>query len=375
MAAQSPPPPPMATSSLPPSVARVTEDGIEMMPGEAVVRMSFMQQPWVQNVLPFLTSLALHAAIVIVGVVTLSVVQTVSNRKALEEQIVIPEAGMSAEMAGGVENPGIDGDPTRPAAQDNYEENTSPEGWAPEPGESPIAEAAGGGEGETANSLIGGAGSFGRGAGFGSGQGDGSGSGDGTGKGKLAPFGAPGGGIPGPRGKVFGNGGNARTIAFCCDSSGSMIDKFSTLKQELAKAIEGLRPIQQFSIVFFSDERFNAFENGSLVNATPENKRKANKWLDDLNTAGTSNPIPGLEAAFKGKPELMYILTDGDFPNNNDVLSKIARLNGDKKTRINSIAFVTSADDETSESFIQFLTTVADQNGGKFKRVSQDQLD
>ncbi len=114
---------------------------------------------------------------------------------------------------------------------------------------------------------------------------------------------------------------------------------------------------------------------GILVNATPENKRRANKWLDDLTTSGTSNPIPGLEVAFRAHPDLMYILTDGDFPNNNEVLTTVAKANASKKTRINSVAFVSKADDETSESFKKFLVALAEGNGGKFKRVSLDQLD
>src|SRR5687767_14355696 len=90
------------------------------------IQLTFFQQPWVQTLLPFLTSLTLHAAIIIVVVVVaLSVQKIAESRKAThEEQIVIPEAAMAPEMAGGVENPGIGGDPTRPAAQDNYEENT-----------------------------------------------------------------------------------------------------------------------------------------------------------------------------------------------------------------------------------------------------------
>lgn len=346
------------------------------IPPEDFVHLTFWQQPWVQNVLPFLTSLAFHAAILVIGL-TIWGVSTIVAAVPMQEQIIIPEAAMANEVPGGVENPGIGGDPTRPAAQDQHEENTHPDGWAPEPGESPIAEAMGGGDGDATDALIGQGpgGGFGRGGGFGSGEGDGTGGGTGTGRGRLAPFGAPGGGIPGPRGRVFGNGGNARTIAFCCDSSGSMIDKFSSLKAELAKAIEGLKPIQQFSIVFFADEKAHAFENGSLVSATPENKRKAYKWLEDLTTSGTSDPIPGLEIAFKAKPELMYILTDGDFPNNSEVLAKTEALNKGKKTRVNTIAFVTSQDDDTSESFLKFLQTLADQNGGKFKHVAQDQLD
>jgi hypothetical protein len=348
---------------------------LEEVPVEESIHRGWMQQPWVQDILPFVSSLALHIMIVVMGWLLYEGVKQ-ATAPALEEQIIIPEAAMANEMAGGVENPGIGGDPTRAAAQDKYEDNTDPQGWANEPGNSPVAEAAGGGEGDTDNSLIGvGASAFGRGSGFGAGSGDGSGAGGGSGRGPLAPFGAPGGGMPGPRGKVFGNGGNARTIAFCCDSSGSMIDKFSSLKGELQKAVEGLRPVQQFSIVFFADEKAHAFEKGNLVNATPENKRKAAKWLDDLTTSGTSNPIPGLEIAFRSKPDLMYILTDGDFPNNNDVLSKVTALNGGRKTRINTIAFVTTIDDETSDSFVKFLETLANQNGGKYKKVSQDQLD
>jgi hypothetical protein len=364
---------------LPPDQPPPGHGAQDELPAEDVVQLSFWQQPWVQNVLPFLTSLAFHAALVVVGLTLYGFHKAIVAAAPVQEQIVIPEAAMAADVPGGVENPGIGGDPTRPAAQDKYEENTHPDGWAPEPGESPIAEAMGGGDGDATDALIGQGpgGGFGRGGGFGSGEGDGPGGGTGTGRGRLAPFGAPGGGIPGPRGRVFGNGGSARTIAFTCDSSGSMIDKFSSLKSELQKAIEGLRPIQQFSIVFFADEKAHAFENGSLVNANPENKRKAYKWLEDLTTSGTSNPLPGLEIAFKAKPELMYILTDGDFPNNNEVLTRVAALNGknNNRTRVNTIAFVSSSDDDTSESFIKFLQTLAEQNGGKFKHVAQDQLD
>ena len=361
----------------PSQIAALQQPGAEgeVFENEVSIHHSFWQQPWVQDILPFVTSLALHAAIVIIGLLLYAAGKQIASMVPLEEQIVIPEAAMANEMAGGVENPGL-GDPTRAAAQDKYDENTTPDGSAFERSDNSVAEAAGGGEGDASNALIGGGtSSFGAGNKFGTGEGDGTGAGTGSGKGRLAPFGAPGGGIPGPRGKVFGNGGNARTIAFCCDSSGSMIDKFQNLKAELSKAIEGLKPIQQFSIVFFADEKFHAFEGGALVSATTDNKRKANKWLDELTTSGTSNPIPGLQAAFKGRPELMYILTDGDFPNNDAVISKVAQLNAGKRTRINTIAFSATETDEQSESFLKFLGTLADQNGGKFKAVSQDQLD
>jgi hypothetical protein len=346
-------------------------------PQEPSIHRGFFQQPWVQDLLPLITSLAFHATIVVVGLLAYQTYKAVAAVKPNEEQVIIPEAAMASEIAGGVENPGLDGDPTRPAAQDKYEDNTHPDGWAPEPGKSPVAEATGGGEADSKNSLFaaGPAASFGSGKGFGSGEGDGNGNGSGTGKGRLAAFGPTGGGIPGPRGKVFGEGGNARTIAFTCDASGSMIPKFGLLRRELQKAIDGLRHIQRFSITFYADKKAIAFENGNLVYATDENKRKAAKWLDDIFPSGQTDPLPSLDIAFKGKPDLLYMLTDGEFDNNKQVMDRVAALNKDRRTRVNTIAFIDKEADRASDTFIKFLTALADQNGGKFKQVTTDQLD
>jgi hypothetical protein len=364
-----------------PKVVPVSPDQLPIQgddqPQEPSIHRGFLQQPWVQDLLPLITSLAFHATIVVVGLLAYQTYKAVANIKPNEEQVIIPEAAMASEIAGGVENPGLDGDPTRPAAQDKYEDNTHPDGWAPEPGKSPVAEATGGGEADAKNSLFaaGPASSFGSGKGFGSGEGDGNGSGSGTGKGRLAPFGPTGGGIPGPRGKVFGEGGNARTIAFTCDASGSMIPKFGLLRRELQKAIDGLRHIQRFSIIFYADKKAIAFENGNLVYATDENKRKAAQWLDEIYPSGQTDPLPSLDIAFRAKPDLLYMLTDGEFDNNAEVMKRVATLNKDKRTRVNTIAFIDKDADKASDTFIKFLTTLADQNGGKFKQVTTDQLD
>jgi len=378
----SPPAPPGAPGA-PTAGAKLQgagKPGDPNQPGEGaeVVTLNFWQQPWVQNVLPFVTSLALHAAVVIMGLTVWKVVEEVRKMQPNQEQLVVPSADLAGDVPGGVEHPGIGGDPNRDAAQDKYENVPEEGGWAPEPGESEIAEAVGGGAGDTSDGLfaLGPNARMGKGSGSGTGIGEGHGSGTGTGRGKLAPFGAPGGGTPGPRGKMFGNGGSAMTIAFVCDASGSMISKLSALKQEMVKEIQAMKPVQAFSIVFFQDQKCLAFENGALVSATSENKRKAEKWLDDVQTTGDTNPIPGLEVAFKGKPALVYLLTDGDFPDNSAVLNKLTQLNtGAKKSRINTIAFVDDKDDDTSQGFIDLLKKIAEENGGKFNHVTEDDLE
>ena len=89
-------------------------------------------------------------------------------------------------------------------------------------------------------------------------------------------------------------------------------------------------------------------------------------------TAGQTDPIPALELAFKQKPQLIFLLTDGDFPDNNAVLSRCRELNKDHTVKINTIAFVGDSDNDVE--FMKVLTDIAKENGGLFKKVSQDEV-
>ena len=385
METPTPPTPPQPTNFAPPPQPQPLPPGVEAPPpmpiaaGPAVELhppIGFFQQPWVQNVLPLVTSVALHLAVVIVGLIALKTADLIANTKSLEEQIIVASSDLVEDsVAGGVQHVGLGGDPTRPPAQDEFPEGG--EGWAPKPGDKDNVPALmGGGSDESSDPLIGLSnvgGGFGKGTGVGSGTGEGRGSGTGDGTGPLAPFGTPGGGGIGIKTKFMGAGGNARTVVFVCDASGSMINTFSSLKAELVKAISRLKAIQGFNIIFFQDEKAAALDSGLLF-ATPENKRKAFQWLDTVTTTGTTNPIPGIEMAFRNKPQLIYMLTDADFPDNNAVKSAIQRLNNGKQTRINTIIFVGEADSDTSQSFIDLMKTIAKDNGGVYSHVKESDL-
>ena len=58
-------------------------------------------------------------------------------------------------------------------------------------------------------------------------------------------------------------------------------------------------------------------------------------------------------------------LAPGDFPNNAAVLEEIRKLNAGKGVRINTIAFM-----DRGEEYEQLLRTIAEENGGVFKFVS-----
>src|SRR4051794_22975683 len=54
----------------------------------------------------------------------------------------------------------------------------------------------------------------------------------------------------------MGVGDNAMRAVFLCDSSGSMMTKFDTLRAQLRKAVDGLIPAQMFGMIFFSEESY-----------------------------------------------------------------------------------------------------------------------
>src|SRR5687768_9510095 len=107
---------------------------------------TFWQKPMVQNVLPFVTSLAVHIGIILVGFLTFAGYQ--AAKQIVEEQIIVPEAAIveGAEV-GGIPNPGLGGDPTRAAAQDEIPDaSPDSQSWAQRPSETLNNALMGGGE-------------------------------------------------------------------------------------------------------------------------------------------------------------------------------------------------------------------------------------
>jgi hypothetical protein len=338
---------------------------------ELVPQLSFWQKPFVQNVLPFLTSLGLHAAIILIGFLTIKAAVVITQ--VVREQIIIPDAAIvEGAPVGGVKNVGLGGDPDKKAMQDKYPDvETSSQGWADKPSQT-LSQALGGGSGDAnnTNSVIGlGAGGLGSGKGAGAGKGLGLGGGSGEGGGALAPFGMPGGGVMGPKSPFMGISGNAMRVAYVCDASGSMFDRGGMLKQQLQQAIDVLKPIQAFNVVFFQ-EGDPEYLSRKLVLAAPANKRKAYDFLNGIVFKGNTNPIPGLKVAFDSNPQLIYLLTDGDFPDNAAVESYIADRNKDKRDKINTIAF----GGQSGGAYEKLLQRIAADNGGTYKSVTEQDL-
>lgn len=380
------PPPPVPGGGAPPQAARAAVAPNPNQPnqqpqavplpagaaGAGAIELSVWQSPFVQNVLPFISSLLFHIALIVIGILTIKVVDEVS-KAVTREQVIIPESDLAPEdgPVGGIPHPGLGGDPTKDAAQDKFPDvPKDSKGIAERPGPNLMASLTGGGGGEAEGAqLIGiGGGGIGAGAGRGSGKGEGLGGGDGDGSGVLAPFGVPGGGGGiGPKSSFVGVGGNARKIVYLCDASGTMLSVFDNLRVEMRKSIENLKPVQSFNIVFFSDDQALVLEKNGLVMATPDNKRKAFDFIEKSFARGTTNPMPAIKAAFASGPELVYCLTDGfdAVASFDEVAQEFRKHNTNNKVKVNTLLIESSDQPE----LVAILKRIAKENGGNFKAI------
>lgn len=344
---------------------------IDEAPGDAAVQLSIWQHPFVQNIVPLLTSLVVHAAIIVFAIGTYKVIQV--TRPKDQEQLIDANASIVDAPEGGIPHPGTGGDPNRDAAQDKVlDVPPDSQGINDKAGKDLSTALSGGGSGDSADSIIG---LSANGTGMGSGKGTGSGKGDGTGSGSgdggaLAVFGMPGGGGGiGPKSTFVGVSGNARKIVYVLDATGSMMSSFDALRVQLRTAVQNLRPPQSFDIVFINEHNPPPLAP-ALLFTTPENKRKAQEYVDTMAPRGGTNPLPAITKAFELQPEMIFLLIDpSDFPDKQAVIDLVAKQNTKSKIKLNILAF--EGKDAENEKFLKDLAT---QSGGVYRFITEKDL-
>lgn len=332
--------------------------------------LTFWQSPFVQNVLPFATSLLLHAGLILLGFLTYISIDKVTS--VVREQIIIPDATIveGAEV-GGIPNPGLGTDPNI-VSDVKVEFQEQPQATA----SSSISVGAIGGE-SVSDGVIGiGSGTASlRAGGFGA-----------AGEAAASPFGVPGGsGGMGPRSPFMGVSGNAYRIVYICDASGSMLQRRHVVIQALNESIDKLKPVQFFNVFFYHNGDFEALDKGQLIAATPANKTRAYDFAREMEARDSTDPTRAIRSAMAMKPQLVYFLTDGFDERVDDFSKKLGTefrtLNQSKEVHVNVI-YIADADrfkviggktDEAKrEEILKELRAIADDNGGRFKVVETD---
>jgi len=201
--------------------------------------------------------------------------------------------------------------------------------------------------GEFAKMAMGGSGSGGGGSGGGTGGGSGTGHGPGIGAG------------------FFGTKGAGKSFIYVVDMSGSMYgDRFSRAKAELVKSINKLTPEQKFYVFFFNDRTFPLFEPKpakGMIPASKSNKERASRWIGLRRAESTTNPNYALQQALEMKPEVIFLLTDGEL-DEPEAVRQMIRNNNKSNVVIHTIAF------ENEEGGLT-LEAIAKENNGIYRFV------
>ena len=170
----------------------------------------------------------------------------------------------------------------------------------------------------------------------------------------------------------FGAGGEteeARKIVYVVDRSGSMTDSIDYVKFELKRSIGELAENCEFHVIFYSSGPPVEMPTRRLVNATERNKQLAFEFIDGVIAQGETDPSKALEKAFACNPELVYLLTDGEF--DRAMIDLVKRMNTGGKVTVHTIGFLYTKPNTDGE---KVLKAIAEQNNGAYKFVSEADL-
>lgn len=168
--------------------------------------------------------------------------------------------------------------------------------------------------------------------------------------------------------------GGGNHFVYLVDSSGSMGDGFDSARLALLQSVDLLTPDQRFYVVFFdADSDYmrladpNADEPRSVF-ATPENKAALKRWAMRISKDTGRAPYDALRFALTLKPDVIFLLSDGEFPQGiEDLLIEenvVTNLFGDSKpvSIVHTIAYF-------SEEGESRMRRIAKQNQGQYRYV------
>jgi hypothetical protein len=171
---------------------------------------------------------------------------------------------------------------------------------------------------------------------------------------------------PGPGGpRPEGGEATPAKVVYVVDRSGSMTDSFDFVKYELKRSLQELEETSQFHIVFYSAGPPVEMAARRLMAATERNRGIAMEFIDTVIATGGTDPLQALERAFAVQPDLIYLLTDGEF--DHAIVDHVKRLNVGGKVKVLTIGFLYCPDNEV-------LRAIAAQNGGEYRFVSEADL-
>jgi hypothetical protein len=144
-----------------------------------------------------------------------------------------------------------------------------------------------------------------------------------------------------------------------------MTDSIDLLKVALRRAIQQLHEESEFHIIFYSSGPPLEMPTLGLVKATANNKQMAAAFINGVIAQGETDPTKALQRAFGCAPDIIYLLTDGEF--DRAMIDFVKRLNTGATVKVNTIGFLY----KTGEPV---LRVIAQDNAGEYFFLSGEYL-
>ncbi len=127
-------------------------------------------------------------------------------------------------------------------------------------------------------------------------------------------------GSPGEKVQVslFGVKAEGKKFVYVLDRSGSTEGKLlAAAKAEILASIETIGDVHQFQLVVYNErpKAFNpAGSGGQLAFGTNANRAEVKKFLGTIEADGGTDHMAALSLAIRMRPDVVFLLTDGDKP-------------------------------------------------------------
>ena len=180
------------------------------------------------------------------------------------------------------------------------------------------------------------------------------------------------------RGSFFGIESPGQEFVYILDMSGSMKGlRFRRAAAELIRSVNELDPSQKFYVFLFNKYTRMMFGYRTitprLVQATHENKQRLSNWINSTSPEGGTDPRKALHLATRMNPSAIFILSDGEFTDDDqvfdaglgdvgDTFSMMEAL--DSNVLVHSIAF---EDPQSREN----MERLAEMTGGGYRFVAK----
>jgi hypothetical protein len=154
----------------------------------------------------------------------------------------------------------------------------------------------------------------------------------------------------------FGIRAQGQKFLYVVDCSGSMIDedRLARAKEEVRRSILRLQDPQQFKVIFYNDRPLPM--PGDLPRTANEHaKNQLLSWLRLIEPDGSTDPRGALSLAFSMRPDAVFLLSDGEFPEG--TVEAVARSNA-KKVPVHCINLGSEGGDQ--------LRAIARDSGGRY---------